>query len=132
MVRIQNRERIHGFERRRLCRVANIAERTCFVGNMATLQLRFDDGEWPSGKAPGSGPGIRGFESLFPSHEKMTHRLMGRFSCLRRGNETLCDCALQAQIGVRGLSFAHRNLFRGRSENLRCHPSSPAKHKNFL
>jgi hypothetical protein len=60
MVRIQNRERIHGFERRRLCRVANIAERTCFVGNMATLQLRFDDGEWPSGKAPGSGPSIRG------------------------------------------------------------------------
>jgi predicted 3-demethylubiquinone-9 3-methyltransferase (glyoxalase superfamily) len=26
------------------------------------------DGEWPSGKAPGFGPGIRGFESLLPSH----------------------------------------------------------------
>ena len=25
---------------------------------------------WPSGKAPGFGPGIRGFESLHPSHEK--------------------------------------------------------------
>jgi hypothetical protein len=25
-------------------------------------------GMWPSGKAPGFGPGIRGFESLHPSH----------------------------------------------------------------
>lgn len=25
----------------------------------------------PSGKAPGFGPGIRGFESLHPSHEKI-------------------------------------------------------------
>ncbi len=25
-------------------------------------------GAWPSGKAPGFGPGIRGFESLRPSH----------------------------------------------------------------
>ncbi len=25
-------------------------------------------GDSPSGKAPGSGPGIRGFESLIPSH----------------------------------------------------------------
>ena len=28
------------------------------------------NGAWPSGKAPGSGPGIRGFESLRPSHVK--------------------------------------------------------------
>ena len=27
---------------------------------------------WPSGKAPGFGPGIRGFESLHPSQEKMS------------------------------------------------------------
>lgn len=27
-----------------------------------------NDGAWPSGKAPGFGPGIRGFESLRPSH----------------------------------------------------------------
>lgn len=27
-------------------------------------------GDSPSGKAPGSGPGIRGFESLIPSHSK--------------------------------------------------------------
>ena len=27
-------------------------------------------GESPSGKAPGFGPGIRGFESLHPSQEK--------------------------------------------------------------
>ncbi len=27
-------------------------------------------GDSPSGKAPGSGPGIRGFESLIPSHAK--------------------------------------------------------------
>ena len=26
------------------------------------------DGEWPSGKAPVFGTGIRGFESLLPSH----------------------------------------------------------------
>ncbi len=26
-------------------------------------------GAWPSGKAPGFGPGIRGFESLRPSQE---------------------------------------------------------------
>ena len=29
-------------------------------------------GMWPSGKAPGFGPGIRGFESLHPSHKKET------------------------------------------------------------
>ena len=29
----------------------------------------YNDGESPSGKAPGFGPGIRGFESLLPSHE---------------------------------------------------------------
>lgn len=35
---------------------------------------------WPSGKAPGFGPGIRGFESLHPSHEKS--RAFARlFSC---------------------------------------------------
>lgn len=35
---------------------------------MATLRLHFDDaGEWPSGKAHGFGPCIRGFESLLPS-----------------------------------------------------------------
>jgi hypothetical protein len=27
------------------------------------------NGTWPSGKAPGFGPGIRGFESLRPSQE---------------------------------------------------------------
>ncbi len=27
-------------------------------------------GDSPSGKAPGSGPGIRGFESLIPSHKE--------------------------------------------------------------
>ena len=29
----------------------------------------YDNGEWPSGKAPGFGPGIRGFESLLPSQD---------------------------------------------------------------
>jgi hypothetical protein len=67
---LQNCERIHNFERRKLCKVADSAEQTCFVGATATLQLRFDDGMWPSGKAPGFGPGIRGFESLHPSHDK--------------------------------------------------------------
>lgn len=27
---------------------------------------------WPSGKAPGFGPGIRGFESLHPSQKFVT------------------------------------------------------------
>ena len=31
-------------------------------------QSVLDIGMWPSGKAPGFGPGIRGFESLHPSH----------------------------------------------------------------
>jgi hypothetical protein len=59
--------RIRDFERRRLCGVVNTAEQTCFVGSMATAQLHFDDGTWPSGKAPGFGPGIRRFESYRPS-----------------------------------------------------------------
>ena len=33
----------------------------------------------PSGKAPGSGPGIRGFESLHPSHEVLQRRKMHIF-----------------------------------------------------
>jgi hypothetical protein len=76
MVRIQNRERIQGFERRRLCRVANIAEQTCFVGNMATLQLRFDDGDWPSGKALGSGPRIGGSNPSSPARENAFESLI--------------------------------------------------------
>ena len=35
-------------------------------------------GGWPSGKAPGFGPGIRGFESLTPSH--ITFMLSVKFS----------------------------------------------------
>lgn len=31
---------------------------------------RTRNGEWPSGKAPGFGPGIRGFESLLPSQNE--------------------------------------------------------------
>lgn len=40
-----------------------------------------DDGPSPSGKAPGFGPGIRGFESLRPSHiaHASTHLLEGCF-----------------------------------------------------
>ena len=67
MVFYQNRERIRDFERRRLCKVVGIAEQTCFVGSITTLQLRFDDGTWPSGKAPVFGTGIRRFESYRPS-----------------------------------------------------------------
>ena len=37
---------------------------------VASQDAYITDGEWPSGKAPGSGPGIRGFESLLPSHAK--------------------------------------------------------------
>jgi hypothetical protein len=35
--------------------------------NKTTVNLQVDNGMWPSGKAPGFGPGIRGFESLHPS-----------------------------------------------------------------
>lgn len=39
---------------------------------------------WPSGKAPGFGPGIRGFESLHPSHEKSRRSCdLGLFLWLR-------------------------------------------------
>ena len=36
----------------------------CSSDNLVTC---INDGMWPSGKAPGFGPGIRGFESLRPS-----------------------------------------------------------------
>ena len=35
------------------------------------------DGEWPSGKAPVFGTGIRGFESLLPSHVSVLLRPNG-------------------------------------------------------
>jgi hypothetical protein len=59
-------------ERRRLSEVANIAEQIHFVGNKATSLLHLDDGAWPSGKAPGFGPGIREFESLRPSQSSFS------------------------------------------------------------
>ena len=34
------------------------------------LHILHTNGVWPSGKAPGFGPGIRGFESLHPSQVK--------------------------------------------------------------
>ncbi len=39
----------------------------------------------PSGKAPGSGPGIRGFESLHPSHENRQNICSGVFHNLYVG-----------------------------------------------
>ena len=36
--------------------------------DLLTVLIEADYGDWPSGKAPGFGPGIRGFESLIPSH----------------------------------------------------------------
>ena len=46
------------------------------------------NGESPSGKAPGFGPGIRGFESLHPSHGKSPNFAFARFGlflCLELG-----------------------------------------------
>ena len=42
--------------------------------SFCTLQIiiKTHNGEWPSGKAPGFGPGIRGFESLLPSQVIIT------------------------------------------------------------
>ncbi len=39
------------------------------INNMFDNLLLVDNGMSPSGKAPGSGPGIRGFESLHPSQK---------------------------------------------------------------
>jgi hypothetical protein len=64
---IQKCGRIRIFKRKRFCRVANNAGQTCFVGITATLQLHFDDGDWPSGKAPGSGPDIGGSNPSSPA-----------------------------------------------------------------
>lgn len=48
-----------------------------------------DDGPSPSGKAPGFGPGIRGFESLRPSHiaHASTHLFGGLFLYKRKPNK---------------------------------------------
>jgi len=75
----QNREGIRGFERKKLCGVANFAEQIYFVGGIATTQLHFDDRASPSGKAPVFGTGIRGFESLRPSQNKKIRPLVWSF-----------------------------------------------------
>lgn len=46
------------------------------------------DGVSPSGKARGSGPRIRGFESLHPSHENRQTFWSGVFHSLRRAMRT--------------------------------------------
>ena len=43
--------------------------RKCLPELSAYSTIGLAVGDSPSGKAPGSGPGIRGFESLIPSHE---------------------------------------------------------------
>lgn len=49
-----------------------------------------DNGPSPSGKAPGFGPGIRGFESLRPSHiaHVSTHLFGGLFLYKRKPNKS--------------------------------------------
>ena len=63
----------------------------------------------PSGKAPGSGPGIRGFESLHPSQNKITTQ-SGRNFIL------ICDC------GIRAPGFVYQNVagFGGMSATEMC------------
>lgn len=39
------------------------------LNQLFTVKIIIDNGMWPSGKAPGFGPGIRGFESLHPSQD---------------------------------------------------------------
>ncbi len=44
--------------------------------NRLVLRIRkhiWHNRAWPSGKAPGFGPGIRGFESLRPSQMRQIH-----------------------------------------------------------
>ena len=49
------------------------------------IQFVTSDGVSPSGKALGSGPSIRGFESLHPSHEKRLRSFdLSLFSMLGR------------------------------------------------
>jgi hypothetical protein len=69
-------ERIRKTERRRLGEVANIAEQTCFVGNMAATPLHFDDGDWPSGKAVDSGSTIGGSNPSSPARRKAFESLI--------------------------------------------------------
>lgn len=57
---------------------------TCFRYNFMAC-FHVDIGMWPSGKAPGFGPGIRGFESLHPSQQKKSIMYDGLFCCLWRG-----------------------------------------------
>ena len=52
-----------------------------FVSGFAILSLFNANGDWPSGKAPGSGPGIRGFESLLASQEINTESLLASQEC---------------------------------------------------
>ena len=52
---------------------------------------------WPSGKAPGFGPGIRGFESLHPSQSR-NHPFMGGFYFVwKHSTSVLCVGFEQAQ-----------------------------------
>jgi hypothetical protein len=60
-----------------------------------------DGGEWPSGKALGSGPRIGGSNPSSPAMQK--DRLFGWSFCIveRRGNEAPCGCFKQTQVRVR-------------------------------
>ena len=46
-------------------------------------------GEWPSGKAPGFGPGIRGFESLRPSQIRKTLPVIDKLESLDSENDSV-------------------------------------------
>lgn len=57
----------------------HLTELFCSIGVSSVEFPGFAVGESPSGKAPGFGPGIRGFESLLPSHLCHVNKLFTAF-----------------------------------------------------
>ena len=51
------------------------------LGSRECYNLFARNGMSPSGKAPGSGPGIRGFESLHPSQDYLPVKKTRSFAC---------------------------------------------------
>ena len=64
------------------------------------------DGAWPSGKAPGFGPGIRGFESLRPSQVIITTTDRAVFS-LAKPKLALSRTNFEKSIACSAFRFRH-------------------------
>ena len=71
------------------------------MGNLLQLSRYTYIGMWPSGKAPGFGPGIRGFESLHPSHGKCPDFIyeVWAFSLARNVKIRILECQVPGMSG---------------------------------